>query len=192
MTTEPQSRMRLRSLVDWKWLAMLAIVMLVATLCYGAVKRANQADELIGISRQNSDSLTALTTQIRDMQADQDARAALAGAERDQLQAQNRALQTQIKALYDWLRSHNIDVPTIAGDSHQATPNRATPRQVAPGTVNRPKAPGRKPPGLTTPGKPPGKPPATPSNPTSPPRPTSPGGTDPLHLCVVGICITTP
>lgn len=100
-----------RRLIDWRFLVMLIVLILVSTVCYSFLQRVQQADSLIDTAehsvQQVRDLRKQLATQQQMLAEQQQAateRSRRARAERDRLQA-------QLALVLDYLRDQGIDVP---------------------------------------------------------------------------------
>jgi hypothetical protein len=95
-----------RRIFDWRFLAMLTVMLLMIALCFSFVKRVEQADSLIRIAAQNAEQVQRLNDQI-------DIQAASSNRQRAQLREQNRQLRIQLDAVLKALREHGIQIPKL-------------------------------------------------------------------------------
>ena len=144
------------------YVAAVAVLAIIATVCWGIVHKINQSDVIVSIAAANADQVERLNTQL-------DAQTKAAEGQREELKRQNRLTREQLRALLRYLRAHGIEVPQTA----------LTPPPRDEGSVTRPKAAGPSQGPKPTPSPSPPHP-ASPA-PTAGPTPTpSPGPIGPL------------
>jgi len=129
-----------RKIIDWRFLAMLVVMLLVATACWGFVARQNQVDRLIDISQRSTKQVEVLTAKVDAQNAQADAQSRVAAQQRAALRKQNRDLTTQLQALVDYLTAHGIAVPTLTPAS-SSSGGGANPKDVPAGPPPHPKHP---------------------------------------------------
>jgi hypothetical protein len=144
-----------RRILDWRFVAAFAFMLLVATAAWGFVERNRQTNALIAIADRTTSEYDRLSTQIEALNGQAAAAARASVAQRKALRKQNREQAARLQALLDYLRAHGIAIPqTFAPqDGGGAHPKGPGPR-------------GPKPTHLASPG------------PTATPTPTDPSLTD--------------
>jgi hypothetical protein len=143
-----------KRVIDWRFCAMVVVVMLVATACWGFVARQAQVDSLISISKTYGEQVKRLNTQM-DERDRIDALRNQQAAARSKAAAHERAQQLKaIRLLVKILRENGIDVPAEAFAPTRTKPGSST---------TRPKGPRRNNPASPTPTAP---------NPSPRPTPT--------------------
>lgn len=100
MTDPPtRSEVRLAAII----VALCALI-LTSALAYGVVRRVNQGDEIVRTAASEADQVERLNAQL-------DAQAKAATAERATLIAEIHALQLQQHAVVVYLRRHGVTIP---------------------------------------------------------------------------------
>lgn len=127
-----------RTILDWRFLAMLTVLVLVLVICWGFVQRVRQAETLIAVAEHSAQVAAQQGDELKEQRRMQRSRALQASAERDQLLAQIRGLQAQLASLGKYLRVRGIDVPDRA-----VTPPPLAPRTSTFAPLPAPDQPGR-------------------------------------------------
>lgn len=102
---------RARTLLDWRMVATLIILVLVVIICWGFVQRVRQADALIETAQRSAHVIESQQDELAKQRRLSAERNRLATVERDQLLAQIRQLQGQLASLGKYLRARGVDVP---------------------------------------------------------------------------------
>lgn len=144
-----------RRLIDWRFVAMLSVMLLVMVACWGFVARQKQVDSLIEIARHEQENAADAR---REQQASNERDAAQIAALLKKvagLQRQGHNVAAQNRALLDYLKAHGLSPPDLSfsggGSPHpkgQAPSGARPPTQPSPSMAS----PTARPTGTPSPG----------------------------------------
>jgi hypothetical protein len=134
---------------DWRFVACLAVLLLTATLFYGAVKNNNQRDKLISAAQHSAARVEQLEDLLRKQQQLDAERAVTSAKRASTLRRQNHELATQLSLLVSFLKQQGLEVPAgfdssfgTSGSSQRRAGTGSSPRAAAPTKPGRGKAKG--------------------------------------------------